>query len=85
MCDFLDQNGDLINPGDKIEYWSAKSKDWILCEVEEVEILKTIEYQTKNIKTTVKILVRPLNTTGGRDFYRNKQKLAKSANVRKLP
>lgn len=75
---FLDQNGVALNPGDRIEYWSQRAKDWIPSEVDSLEFLCTV----KGVKR--KLLVVPDHRKGRGYYDPGRQALTSSKNVRKV-
>lgn len=48
MCDFLDMNGRVLMPYDKVQFWSPSYKDWVDAEVMKVEFLWVSEYDSFN-------------------------------------
>lgn len=79
MFEFPDQNGTPLNPGDKIEYWSNSYKDWRLCVVSSIEIIRTVKGDE------IKMFVRPeISGKNGNYYAASHQKLTKSSNIRKV-
>lgn len=92
MCDFVDMDGKILRPYDKIEFWSGSHKDWIKATVVKTESTWISEYDKFNdiwrpVHKTSMTVQPDITKTGPYGTYYaggSPQKLRKSENIRKV-
>lgn len=91
MCEFLDETGAVLQPGDAVEYWSPSYKEWKKAKVLTIESstqMKRVRNERDGewedrVVTETKIFVAKEYTPGKYQSY-NAQRLTKTSNIRKL-
>jgi hypothetical protein len=91
MCDFFDENGNKLEVGDEIEYWSPSYKNWLKAQIAIIQSERTSTYTddgqggyTYVPKTKVKIKVARWNEAQLRYLSYGYQNLSSKANIRKV-